>query len=68
MTTSILDYAYLIDRTKDTALYQHCQSMQLFQTVIQANGSLEIFKFFDGVWESEGIAETDHQVSSIANP
>jgi hypothetical protein len=64
----ITDHAYLIDRTKDVILYQHASTLQLFQTINQADGKLELFIFNGGVWESQGIGAIETIIDMVANP
>jgi hypothetical protein len=68
MNPKITDYAHLIDRTKDTALYQHASTLQLFQTINRADGKLELFIFNGGVWHSQGIGAIETIIDMIANP
>jgi hypothetical protein len=65
---TITDNAHLISRTKDTATYQHAQTLQLFQTVNQVSGHLELFIMNDGVWHSEGIFTANQIAHQVANP
>ena len=64
----ITDYAHLIDRNKDVCMYQHASTLQLFQTIAQADGKLELFIFNDGVWESQGIGAPETIIDMVANP
>jgi hypothetical protein len=68
MNPKITDYAYLIDRTKDVSLYQHASTLQLFQTIAQSDGKLELFIFTAGVWESQGIGAIETIIDMVANP
>jgi hypothetical protein len=66
---TITDNAHLISRHKDTAIYQHAQTNQLFQTVEQVSGNgLELFIMNDGVWHSEGIFNANQIAHQVANP
>ncbi|WP_373538780.1 hypothetical protein [Chamaesiphon sp.] len=65
---TITEYAHLIDHTKDVTLYQHASTMQLFQTIAQADGKLELFIFNGGVWHSEGIGALETIIDMAANP
>jgi hypothetical protein len=65
---TITDNAHLISKSKDTATYQHASTLQLFQTVNQVNGNLELFIMCDGVWQSEGIFTTNQIAHQVANP
>jgi hypothetical protein len=64
----ITDYAHLIDRTKDTTTYQHAETLQLFQTVNQVDGNLELFIMDSGVWHSEGIDTPERIAQQVAKP
>jgi hypothetical protein len=68
MNPKITDYAHLIDRNKDVCMYQHASTLQLFQTIAQADGKLELFIFNDGVWESQGIGAIETIIDMVANP
>jgi hypothetical protein len=68
MKPQITDYAHLIDRTKDVTLYQHASTLQLFQTVAQSDGKLELFIFTAGVWDSQGIGSIETIADMVANP
>jgi hypothetical protein len=68
MKPEITDYAHLIDRTKDVTLYQHASTLQLFQTINQADGKLELFIFNCGVWHSQGAGAIETIVDMVANP
>jgi hypothetical protein len=65
---SITDNAHLISKNKDTAIYQHASTLQLFQTVEQASGCLELFIMCEGVWHSEGIFTQNQIAYQVANP
>jgi hypothetical protein len=65
---TITDNAHLISRNKDTTTYQHASTLQLFQTVNQVNGNLELFIMCDGVWHSEGIFTQNQIAYQVANP
>jgi hypothetical protein len=65
---TITDNAHLISKSKDTATYQHAQTLQLFQTVEQVTGNgLELFIFNDGVWHSEGIFTANQIAYQVAH-
>jgi hypothetical protein len=66
MTPKITDYAHLIDRNKDICTYQHASTLQLFQTINQADGKLELFIFTAGVWNSEGIGAIETIIDMVA--
>jgi hypothetical protein len=68
MKPQITDHAHLIDHTKDVTLYQHASTMQLFQTINQADRKLELFIFNGGVWHSEGIGAIEKIIDMVANP
>jgi hypothetical protein len=68
MNPKITDYAHLIERNKDITLYQHASTLQLFQTIAQADGKLELFIFNGGVWHSERIGANETIVDMVANP
>jgi hypothetical protein len=68
MNPKITDYAHLIDRNKDVCMYQHASTLQLFQTINQADGKLELFIFTAGVWNSEGIGAIETIIDMVANP
>jgi hypothetical protein len=65
---TITDNAHLISKTKDTATYQHASTLQLFQTVEQVSGGLELFIMCEGVWHSEGIFTQNQIAYQVANP
>jgi hypothetical protein len=67
MNPKITDYAHLIDRNKDVCMYQHASTLQLFQTINQADGKLELFIFTAGVWESQGIGALETIIDMVAN-
>jgi hypothetical protein len=67
MNHNITDYAHLIDRNKDVCMYQHASTLQLFQTIAQADGKLELFIFTAGVWESQGIGAIETIIDMVAN-
>jgi hypothetical protein len=64
----ITDHAHLIDRTKDTTTYQHAETHQLFQTVNQTDGNLELFIMDGGVWHSEGIDTAERIAQLVGQP
>jgi hypothetical protein len=66
MKAQITDYAHLIDRNKDVCIYQHASTLQLFQTINQADGKLELFIFTAGVWNSEGIGAIETIIDMVA--
>jgi hypothetical protein len=68
MNPKTTDYAHLIDRNKDVCMYQHASTLQLFQTINQADGKLELFIFTAGVWESQGIGAIETIIDMVANP
>jgi hypothetical protein len=68
MNPKITDYAHLIDRNKDVCMYQHASTLQLFQTINQADGKLKLFIFTAGVWESQGIGAIETIIDMVANP
>jgi hypothetical protein len=66
----ITDYAHPIETNKDTATYQHASTFQLFRTVRQSDGNVELL-IFDcdfGSWQTEGIMTPDRVVEMVANP
>ena len=65
---NITDYAFLFDATKDTKTYQHATTSQLFRTVEQVSGNLELFIMCEGVWKSEGIFTQNQIAYQVANP
>jgi hypothetical protein len=68
MKPQITNYAHLVEHNKDFTLYQHASTMQLFQTIAQADGKLELFIFNGGVWHSEGIGAIETIIDMVANP
>jgi hypothetical protein len=62
------DHAYLISHDKDTTTYQHSSTDQVFQTIAQADGKLELFIFNGGTWHSEGIGAIETIIDMVANP
>lgn len=67
-SSSITDCAHLVSQNKDTATYQHASTLQLFKTVKQVSGHLELFIMRSGVWHSEGIFTLDQIAHQVANP
>jgi hypothetical protein len=68
MKPKITDYAHLIEHRKDVTLYQHASTLQLFQTIAQVDGKLELFIFNAGIWHSEGIGAIETIIDMVANP
>ena len=60
----IADYAVLIDRNKDLTLYQHASTLQLFQTINQIDGNVELF-IFDSGWHSKGVMSIDKLITKF---
>lgn len=65
---NITDRAHLISQNKDTATYQHASTLQLFKTVEQVSGHLELLIMYNGVWHSEGIFTPNQIAHQVANP
>ncbi|WP_310412998.1 hypothetical protein [Chamaesiphon sp. OTE_8_metabat_110] len=65
---TITDFAFLIERNKDVTLYQHASTLQLFQTINQTDGTLELLIFQGGVWFSEGCGSMATIADMAANP
>jgi hypothetical protein len=65
---TIADLAHSISRSKDTEMYQHRSTMQVFQTIKQSNGSFELIILNDGRWHSEGIMSIEEVINMLTNP
>jgi hypothetical protein len=62
----LTDYAFPFDRQKDTVIWQHNETNQVFQTVERTDGTYYLSILNSGKWQDEGI-KTINQLIYIAS-